>query len=306
MATKIPSYFLHSLLLLALGLGCGSGNNSSVEEGDVSADIKAYWLQGKAEVTNYHLKQARYGEVHEGHAVLVYVTEDFSLSKQVKLDRPDQHQSDAAKVLKLNLTKKFNTGIYPYSMMQSVFTPLQLAEHKTLKVTSSTQEWCGQTYTQLNLKRKQYEGVAYSYFESEGDRNVTLKSVVLEDEIWNWIRLQPTRLPIGDVEMIRGTFASRLQHLPMQVERVDASLQTEQGITTYRIHYTKDKRTLLIRFREEFPHEIVGWEETYVSGWGEAATTLTTTATLNKRIKIDYWTKNKRVDTVFRKELGLP
>ncbi len=49
----------------------------------------AYWFQGKAELTSYDLQQARYGELHLGQAVLIFVTEDLSRQKQVKLDNPD-------------------------------------------------------------------------------------------------------------------------------------------------------------------------------------------------------------------------
>ena len=65
-----------------------------------AADFGAYWYQGKAEITSYTLEQARYGEIHSGHAVLVYVTEDFSRGKQVKLDRPQAAGAEAVKILK--------------------------------------------------------------------------------------------------------------------------------------------------------------------------------------------------------------
>ncbi|MEQ8572775.1 MAG: hypothetical protein RIB63_01840, partial [Fulvivirga sp.] len=43
------------------------------------------WYAGKAELVSYNLKQSRYGEVHDGKAVLIFVTEPFSKKKQVKL-----------------------------------------------------------------------------------------------------------------------------------------------------------------------------------------------------------------------------
>ena len=98
--------------------------------GPVSDQFGEFWYQGKAEITSYSLEQARYNETHTGHAVLIFVTEDFSESKQVKLDNPDRVPEDRLPVLKLNLTKKFNTGIYPYSIMASVFTPLDRKKHK--------------------------------------------------------------------------------------------------------------------------------------------------------------------------------
>ena len=47
-----------------------------------------YWYGGTAELSSFTLRQARYGEIHEGEAVLIFVTEPFSESKQVKLDNP--------------------------------------------------------------------------------------------------------------------------------------------------------------------------------------------------------------------------
>ena len=79
-----------------------------------SKEFKDYWYDGKAEITSYKLEQARYGELHEGYAVLVFVAEDFSKSKQVKLDDPQNAKGDDVKVLKLNRIKKFDTGIYRY------------------------------------------------------------------------------------------------------------------------------------------------------------------------------------------------
>ena len=81
--------------------------------------FKSYWYNGEAEITSFDLQQARYGHTYPGQAVMIFVTEDFSKAKQVKLDHPEEAGNDRINVLKLNLTKKFNTGIYPYSMMLS-------------------------------------------------------------------------------------------------------------------------------------------------------------------------------------------
>ena len=51
--------------------------NDTPKEKQLSQEFKGYWYAGKAEVSSYKLEQARYGEIREGNAVLVYVTEDF-------------------------------------------------------------------------------------------------------------------------------------------------------------------------------------------------------------------------------------
>lgn len=146
---------------------------------ELSEEFKKYWYAGNAEITSYKLEQARYGEMREGKAVLIYVTEDFLAKEQVKAD---YQNSDNIPVLKLNATKKFNTGIYPYSIMQSTFYPVADNQH-AVKISSSMQEWCGHVYAQLN-NRKKYELTSHSYFQGEADQNFELNKDILENELW--------------------------------------------------------------------------------------------------------------------------
>lgn len=275
-----------------------------------SEEFKAYWYDGKAEITSYKLEQARYGELHEGYAVLVFVTEDFSKSKQVKLDNPQNANGDDVKVLKLNRIKKFDTGIYRYSLMDSVFTPIYIGEYpNTLKVTSSSQEWCGNTFTQLNLDDNGYEVRSFSYFESQGDTKFNLQQEILEDELWVRIRLAPESLPVGRIKIIPATMASRLTHKELKVEIAEASLvenSKDSNLMDYKLVYDDSGRAMEITFSKKFPYEILSWEETYKSGFGNNAKTLTTKATKNKMLIADYWNKNKTVDHELRKKLGLP
>ncbi len=74
-----------------------------------SEAFKRQWYAGKAELSSYALLQARYGEIRTGEAVLIFVTEDFSTDKLVKLDEPDK-ESNKVRVLKMNMTKKFVTA----------------------------------------------------------------------------------------------------------------------------------------------------------------------------------------------------
>ena len=277
--------------------------------GLVSDTFNAYWYQGKAELTSYTLEQARYGEIHQGHAVLIFVTEDFSRSKQVKLDDPAQAGDDSVKVMKLNLTKKFNTGIYPYSMMTSVFTPVERKLNpQTLKITTSSQEWCGHTFVQMNLNDQSYRIQQNSYFESEGDKTLTLEGAIPEDELWTTIRLNPEDLPTGKLQLIPGTMFQRLRHLSWTIQSATAQLKPVEGnsqLVAYTLTYPELERTLSIEFNKAFPHEIESWEETYQSGWGQGAKVLTTKAQRKKRILLDYWTKHNVADEVLRRELDL-
>ncbi|PKP51203.1 MAG: septum formation inhibitor Maf [Bacteroidetes bacterium HGW-Bacteroidetes-12] len=265
-------------------------------------EFNAYWFNNEAELTSYQLEQARYGEVHQGNAVLIYVTEPFSEKKQVKADNPTEE--DYA-VLKLNFTKKFNTGIYPYSMMNSFFLPLNDLDNHLTKATSSVQEWCGHVFTQLNNKNNKWEINSYSYFETEGDNEFSISNELLEDELWLRIRTNPTALPTGKIKLIPSLFYLRLMHKELKAYTAETSTTIENSIVIYTIKYPELERTLSIHYQKEFPFAIDGWEETYVSGWGENAQQLTTKATKLKTLKTDYWTKHSVQDSVLRKELGL-
>ena len=296
-------------VLIGLTSGCGLIGDGSDATRDGSVTFGDYWYQGKAEITSYNLKQARYGELHDGDAVLIFVTEDFSAEKQVKLDRPDEAGDDAVKVLKLNALRNFNTGVYPYTVMTSAFSPVDRDRYpRTLKITTSVQEWCGHAFVQLNLQDDQYRVQQYSYFESEGDRVADLEDAITEDEIWTTIRLNPDDLPTGEVTMIPGTLYQRFDHTAWRTVNATAILMPdarEPETMVYNLVYYPDlNRTLTIRFMRDFPHEIESWEEVEFASDGTTKE-LVTTAVRNKRLMLDYWTKNSVVDGKLRTELGL-
>lgn len=290
------------LLTTLIAQSCGESESGDTSTVMLTDDFRNYWYAGKAEINSYNLVQSRYGEERPGKAMMIFVTEDFSINKQVKLDDPASAGSDNASVLKLNMTKNFVTGIYPYSMMLSVFTPVD--EHKvphTLKATMSSQEWCGQVYAQINLRHRNYEINSHSYFEKEGDENHNLVVTLLEDEIWNRIRIDHESLPVGETEIIPGLFFSRLNHSGYKSEKVICSKQEMDGIITYSIQYPAQSRSLVIEFEKAFPHRIKGWVEKFdING-----KTHTTSATLDKQLITDYWTKNKNEFIYLRDSLGL-
>lgn len=301
-----------SIILVVIVLASVAVLNACFSESDErrsGVDFKQfekYWYQGLAEVNTYDLQQFRYGEKREGEAVLIFVTEDFSKSKQVKLDNPEQAGNDAIKVLKLNKTKKFLTGIYPYSMMLSVFTPVY-EPSTSLKLTASSQEWCGHTFTQLSLEESlaqegKYNAKIFSYFEKEGDQEL-LVTALPEDELWNMIRLDPATIPTGKVSLIPGLLYQRLSHIPLKPEIADVTLsEAESEFQELTVNYEDINRTLKITFEKAFPFQIVQWEESQTL---EDGTEEMTTATRKAVKMIDYWTKNSNNDQTLRKELKL-
>ena len=248
-----------------------------------------YWYSGKAEITLFELKQARYGEIHSGKLFLIFVTEDFLQDKQVK---NESNQSRSIPILKLNLLKKFPTGIYDYSTMTSIFTPIQTKKHpSTLKITMSSQEWCGHVYTQVNLKSFRYQVKSHSYFEKEADEEYYLPKILFEDEILNKIRLSPKSLPIGNIFIVPNILDSRLRHYNLKRENAIAIHNMGEVYNTYIIKYKKISRKLIVQYKKTFPYEILKIEEHLGS-----STNQVTTTNKVKTIKVDYWNKNKIKD----------
>jgi hypothetical protein len=275
---------------------------------DKNKEFDAYWYTGKAEVSTYILNQARYGNMNPGKSVLIFVTEDFLVDKQVKKESMSNERSTS--VLKLNKIDRFTTGIYDYSLMLSTFTPVSRYDYPfTLKTVLSAQDWCGQSFMQVNRRGEGYQAILRSYFEAEGDKNVVLDDSFLEDEIWTLARLDPMALPQGDFSIIPASHQLRLRHEPITDEMAKGKMViqvmedgSEQFI--YSLDFESGRQVKLF-IQSVFPYRIYGWEEKVRSGFGASAQWLTTKATLDRTIKTSYWGSNAPEDMQLRKDLGL-
>lgn len=267
--------------------------------------FNTYWYQGLAEMNRFELEQSRYGEIHKGEAVHIYVTEDFLTDKQVKYEFGDR--TNAVGILKLNAYRRFYTGVYPYNVTTSIFTPLGNGPQKPLKATFSAQEWCGHVYAQLNLRDGGYKGLGHSYFQAEADARFDLPGAMLEDDIFIRIRRDPKALPTGEVQVIPGLHYLRLLHkepgaAPAVASLGDAGItEYGNGLQKYELKYASG-RTVRVFFDGAFPYQIHGWEE---EAKGLGGRSLTTKAKRTNAILLDYWSKHRNSDAPLRKTLGL-
>jgi hypothetical protein len=262
--------------------------------------FERYWHQGKAELTRYTLRQARYGDTHDGEAVLVFVTEDFLPKLQVKKEQGEA--SDALTVLKLNAYRRFYTGIYPYTVMTSSFTPESGAP--TLKLSSTVQEWCGQVYSQVNRRDDGLHSLMHSYFQNEADQKSVLPKASLEDGLWAQVRIDPTTIELGSRELVPALAYIRMRHkalrpYPAVLTKTEGAATdlVDHPVTALRVDYPPLGRTLVIYYEPEFPHVIQAWEETEGP--------FRTTAVRTHAIIDDYWNHNSAEDGAYREALGL-
>jgi hypothetical protein len=184
-------------------------------------DFWGHWGDGKAELNGYRLTQPRYGALREGTAILIYVTEDMSDSLRVKADPGKHPKSDVYPVLKLNAIRDFQTGIYDYNVMTSVFAHVSPG-WPLAKVSFSSQEWCGHVWHQLIPRGGRIAGVSHSYFDGEADGKDDLElppDGVFEDALpillrgWGTAYLKPGES--RTVPYLRSLLSARLAHKPL-------------------------------------------------------------------------------------------
>ncbi len=279
--------------ILILFLGC-KPKDSIIPAIDQKA-FSEYWMQGKAEISSYSVRQLYEGNLHSGNVNLMYMTEDFSKSKHSMLVKPSQHNEDAVRVMKLNMTKTFITGISDHSVMTSIFVPLEYRNYAhALKLTATCLDWSGQSFLQANYKGNRYEVVQFSN-EGQGDKSYSWMSSTLEDEIWTRIRIAPHTLPIGEIKFVPSVQSVLLSGGERKVYDAITSLKNSTSEFIYTIEYKELDRKMEIRFEKKFPHKILAWNESRMND-------LVSTGTLSTSELNDYWNYNQPKDSTMRRD----
>lgn len=311
----------HTTLLLAV-VGCSG--EPAAEEFQLRPSVGAsqafwdHWSDGKAELSAYEIVTPRYGEPRNGRVVLIYVTEEMNTQTLIKDDTGDVPPEDKEVVLKLNHTLKFRTGIYPYSVMTSVFSPVGSAGRERfapVKISFTAQEWCGHVFQMVKPRIDGFDNSIRSYFSWEGDRDETIETApftLYEDALY--IQLRELDGPFeggGDWSgrLVPSIWTRRKSHMPLRP--VDATITRETGVrdgtavTSFTLRCeiptaAPDGEIRPVPFWRRFdveaamPHRILAWE----TGDGEHAEMLGST-------RLPYWRLNANGGEVYLKELGL-
>lgn len=292
-------FYILAFLLVLLSISCKEKiqqQKTNQQQNAISEEAKSYWYSGLAEITSFELTQQRYGEERKGKAVLIYVTEDFDMEQLVKADK--QAKSNFP-VLKLNATKKFNTGIYPYHIMQSTFLAIEDNLFPT-KITASIQEWCGQSFMMLEQK-DEFEIQINSYFQQIGNQHFKIDKVSSENALWNQLRLFPKQIDTTTKVMLPSFEYLRLFNQEVKAYAVDISQNEINDTLITQLSYPELKRKLNIYQEAKFPHSILSWEENI----NKNDSTYVTKAKKLKQIRIDYWNKNQEKHSFLRDSLQL-
>lgn len=269
--------------------------------------FESHWRDGQAEIDGYRLVVSRYGQERVGTAVMIFVTEPFNAVKRVKEDRPPHNSRDTVDVLKLNLVRDFQTGIYDYNTMASVF--VRASDFVPLKVSFSSAEWCGHVYAEMIFREKQIRGMNVSYFEDEsGPIDLPRpRGGITEDELFIALRgLRGDFLPAGEsrtAPYLPGLFFARLSHEPLgwtlaAISRDAAvhSVAVPAGTfecMRYDVGIDGGRRGQFF-IEAAYPHRIVKWSlPPDVNG------------ELTGSTRLPYWKLNQEGDESYLNEIGL-
>jgi hypothetical protein len=265
-----------------------------------SAAFWQHWGDGRAELSGYRATVMRYGEPREAEIVLVYVTEPLDRDTLIKDDAAGTRSVPA---LKLNYSERFQTGIYPYSLLTSVFAPVDgylPTRFAPVKITLTAQEWCGHVFHGVWPDALGYESQLLSYFASEGERTEHVDApsdVLYEDALF--IQLRELDGPFAGGGEWRGQLVPRLwstrrAHAPLRpVTARITRAQHEPDVDRFTLVYDGVTRTFDVEQRDA--RRILAW----TSSDGERATLLRTE-------RLPYWQLNAPGDERHRESLGLP
>jgi hypothetical protein len=139
------------------------------------------WEDGLAEVAVYNAERVVYDEVRQFEFVQLTVKEEFNQQYKVKTD--DYQRPDLFPVMKINQFCQIPTDQYPYHFLTSLFfrreNPVGL-----YKLTTSSQEWCGNTFKAFQDDGLQYMQQYNSYWDGQGvGRRRLRRDVLFEDAL---------------------------------------------------------------------------------------------------------------------------
>jgi hypothetical protein len=300
----VGTYVLAAGLCLASIPACG-GRSAAAPVATASPAFWKVWGDGKAELSGYAVRTMRYGAPREGRVALIYVTEPMDRRNWIKDDAGDVPPEARVNVLKLNNVLKFQTGIYPYSVMTSVFAPVDPSPFERFapaKVAMSAQEWCGFVYEKVIPSADAFASEVRSYFHAEGDRDATIKTppgTLHEDALL--IQLRELDGPFSNGKSWSGSIVPSLWSLRKShgaLAPVAATIRREDamrdGAPVTRFTLTYGSTTTTYDVEKAAPRRVLGWK----TSDGDEAKLLKTT-------RLPYWKLNAPGDESYLNELGL-
>ncbi len=258
------------------------------------------WGDGNAEMIGYEAITPRYGHLRSAEVALVYVTEPFSRRTLIKDD--DAQGAERMDVVKVNISEKFLTGVYPYSVLTSVFCPTDRYGRERFspaKITLSAQEWCGHVYLGVWPDERAYALRGMSYFASEGDVDQRVEcaaNALYEDALMVQLRELDGAFNEGrewEGALVPSLWRNRRSHRPLAPEQ-GRIRRTDLDANTTRFVLEAGSFSKQFDVEKSGDKRIVAWQ----SSDGARARILRST-------RMPYWSLHNPGDEARRADFGL-
>lgn len=314
----MPRLVRLSPVLFLLLAGCGTPNGPAWPDAPTAGASDAFWKtwgDGNAEVATYAATVSRYDSLRAASVVLVTVTEPVDRTTWIKDDSATGNAR--LDVIKLNHMETFQTGVYPYSVMTSVFMPVADfgadvgGRFAPAKLTLTAQEWCGHVWHGVWPSAGSFQASMRSYFATEGETDRTVeapKGTLYEDALLVQLRELDGPFAGGadwSGSLVPALWEQRMAHRPLApvaatIARADTAVAGPDGdplaATRFRIAYAGARgpfvRTVVVE--KQAPRRVLGW----TTSRGERVR-------LVRSLRMPYWRLNRPGDTRWRDSLGL-
>lgn len=247
-----------------------------------------YWFDGKAEINFYNATIMRYGHPRDTKEIYhIIVAERHRTDQMVKAD--EWQRPDLLPVLKFNFVLNFQTGIYTYHQMASIF--FKQEDARVYKMTLTSNEWCGNTFKEIiNFKGKHVLNFN-SYFDGTGSGSYPLpdeKDLVIYDGLP--VQLRALKFEPGKILKFK-MLSKQIDNNVKKPQVSEATLEigspekidTPAGeILTYPVVVKHPKGEDRLWFEAEFPNRMIKWMTFDGSQYLLRATE-----------KLQYWKLNK-------------
>ncbi|MCB2156433.1 hypothetical protein KQI84_16280 [bacterium] len=213
--------------LVALWAGAIAAQDPAPVNGTMVETIRpdwagSLWDDSRAEVATYEGHRIIYSEDRPHELRLITVAEDINKEFMVKAEWP-YGQKPLLPALKQLQISSIPTPNYPYNYLTTVFYQRSNINN-AVKMTISSQEWCGTTFKQYELWRETAVFWYSSYWDGEGTGNTQLTdhtaNTYFEEELPLLFRALPFREGLKTGLMLQPPQTTNRVQIPEPVPAV--------------------------------------------------------------------------------------
>jgi len=250
--------------VIALVVGCASQPDDKTDQAILTNNFNSRWAENKlwddglAEVATYAAERVVYGKKRSFPYTLITVKEDFNKKFNVKTD--DYQRQDLFPVIKVNAFCRIPTDNYPYHYLTSLFfkreNPTQIH-----KITSSSQEWCGNTFKAFSRENNNYQYTFNSYWDNQGEGKTSLSgNILFEDQLTYTLRSLRFKDKLTFTYPVAALIQTNKANKP-DIYTATFTVSTNNSgaagkLWQVRVQLAPDKENIYL-FKQDYPHIMV-------------------------------------------------